>query len=159
MKALALISSAAMLAGCATGVRVDYLSEPSAAVVYEDGAPKGVTPLTLYYEPDASFKAGGCLNTKPMSVKWASGATAGISYLSLCANQGTTQHYVFQRPDVPGRDVDMNYALQVERNQIMRAQAAAQIIQASTLLQPPPPPRMVNCSSNRMGTTVHTTCY
>lgn len=151
------------LAGCATNIKVDYVSDPPAAVLYEDGAPKGTTPFTLFYQPDASFKSGGCMNTRPMSVKWASGATAGISYLTLCANKGMVQHYVFSRPDVPGRDTDLNYALEVERNRIMRAQAAAAIMQATT---PPPqpirvytPPQTIHCTSSTFGGTTTTNCH
>jgi hypothetical protein len=166
-RTICILALTGALGGCATGIRVDYVSDPGAAVVYEAGAPKGVTPVSLFYEPDATFKAGGCMNTRPMSVKWASGATASISHLQLCASQGMVQNYVFQRPDMPGREIDANYALQVERNQIMRAQAAAQIMQATTpppapvyqVVQPPAPPRPVNCTSQRIGGQVQTTCY
>ena len=99
-----------LLTGCA-GLQVDYVSDPPGATLYEGGKMLGVTPARINYQPDQTFTAGGCMKLNGTELKWASGATVSIDFLSVCKKQGTLQHYVFNRPDVPGRDVDMNYAL------------------------------------------------
>jgi hypothetical protein len=160
---LSLLVVATLLAGCA-GLRVQYNSDPPGASLYEGGQLKGVTPVVLNYELDQAFKSGGCTTLRGTSVKWASGAEASISHLTACAHVGRSQQYTFQRPDVPGRDVDMNYALQVQRNTIMRQQAAAAetaaTLQLINALNPPPPPlpTSINCSSYRLGNTIQTDC-
>jgi hypothetical protein len=166
MKAL-LFSAAIAIAGsgCASRIQVDYLSDPPGATLYEEGRPIGVTPVSLYYAPDASFKNGSCQRAKGTSVVWASGVRAEISFLELCPNVGWTQHYWFRRPDVPGRDVDMNFALQMQRNGIMQQQAAAQALSNMrpplTPYQLPAPPRMgpaLSCTSYNSAGQVITNC-
>lgn len=163
---LILLMAAMIATGCATRIQVDYLSDPPGATLYEAGRPVGVTPMSVTYEPEASFKAGGCQRARGTSVTWASGAKAEIGYLELCNRTGWQQHYIFRRPDVPGRDVDMNYALQRQRNAIMQQQADALTIKALT--PPPPPvapiiyqptmPQTINCTSRNVMGTVYTDC-
>lgn len=148
----AVVAATIALTGCAaTGIRVVYHSDPQGATLYENGRPVGQTPLALNYPITDEFRRGACQTARGSEVKWASGATASIPSLRLCPQQGYEQHYTFQRPNVAGRDIDVNYALQLERNRIMRrqAEAAEDAANAQLLrsLQPPPstmPPGPVN---------------
>jgi len=149
---LALTVIALALGGCATRINVTYRSDPPGATLYEEGRPMGMTPYTAWYEPDETFKNGGCRKFKGTSVKWASGATASIASLDACASNGWNQHYTFIRPDVPGRDVDMNFALQLQRNNIMQQQNAIQAMQALT------PPKPVVCNTVPWGFGTRTVC-
>lgn len=137
--------------------------------MYEEGRPIGTAPLVLNYTPDESFKRGSCIRLKGTSAKWASGAQASISYLTACPAQGSRQHYTFVRPDVPGRDIDMQFAIQLDRNMAMhqqaRAQSAAAAAQMMQAMKPSPLPMpaplltpTINCRSTQYGLTVHTQC-
>lgn len=163
---LAIAIAAALMAGCATSIEVAYHSDPQGAALYEGGKPLGTTPVVVRYAADPAFKAGGCFKARGTSVKWASGAEAGIESMTLCAGQGYTQQYTFSRPDVAGRDIDMNYALQLQRNNIMRQQAnaaqTANTLQFLQTLNPPMPqiPQPLNCTSRRTSNnTVQTDCW
>lgn len=163
MKLIAILAIA-LLAGCATRIQVDYLSDPPGSTLYEEGRPVGVTPLSLYYEQDQAFKNGGCLRTKGMSAVWASGAKAETPYMDICSSKGLVQHIWLRRPDVPGREVDMNYAIELQRNGIMRAQAAATLMNSMkppAPVQPyvlPAPPQPTRCRSYRIGNEIRTDC-
>lgn len=159
------IAALAALSGCA-GLQITYHSDPQGAALYQDGQPVGVTPYTLTYESSEAFRQGGCMAVRETSVKWASGATASTGgVMTACKATGTQQHYNFVRPDVPGRDIDVNYALQRQRNAIM-AQQNALMIQALTPKPQPPAfqvpiyqaPQPVHCQSYRLGNTVQTNC-
>ena len=159
------IALLALLTGCATGIRVDYGSDPIGATVYEDGRSLGTTPMSVRYEPDETFKRGGCMRTKGTSAVWASGARAQISYLELCASRGMVQNYVYGRPDVPGREIDANFALQLQRNAIMRQQAnsaaTANYLMLLNANRPAPPsfPQQTNCRTVYSGNVANTQCY
>lgn len=160
MRIPAAIALAALLGGCAS-LQITYQSDPQGATLYQDGQPVGITPYTLNYEPSEDFRQGGCMTVRETSVKWASGATANTGgVLTACKSTGTRQNYTFIRPDVPGRDVDVNFALQRQRNAIL--------VQALT--PPPPqltfpqvpiyqPPLTVHCNSYRIGNSVQTNCH
>lgn len=159
------LASLLALTGCATtGLSVVYHSDPEGATIYQDGAPVGVTPARLNYVPNASFTGGGCQQLRGLTAKWVSGAQASITSLNACANVGRQQTYTFVRPDIPGRDVDAMYALELQRNAILRqqAQAANSAAAAQWLRATQPqyrPPAFVNCNSYQMGTVVQTTCH
>jgi hypothetical protein len=135
--------------------------------MYEGGRPVGQTPLVLNYAVTDEWRSGQCIKARGSEVKWASGATASVSYMSLCPPQGYEQHYTFQRPNVAGRDVDVNFALQLERNRILRRQAeaaedaaAAQILRS--MQQAPAPaafPPMTNCTTRVNGSQAQTSCW
>lgn len=140
-----------LVAGCATPVpmvRVTYDSDPKAATLYQNGQPVGTTPLTLQYR-DAAFRGGGCKQLSGLEAKWASGVTASIDSLNVCASSGHQQRFTFVRPDVPGREIDANFALQSQRNQIMQN---ANTIQQMNATKP------TRCTSRQVGFTVQTVC-
>jgi hypothetical protein len=143
----------ALLAGCAN-LQVQYQSDPPGATLYQDGQPIGMTPYTLTYQATEAFKNGGCMQIRPTEVKWASGASATTGGpLQACSASGYHQGYVFIRPDIPGRDVDVNFAMQLQRNQIMKQQNA---IMLQRLLAPPKP---VNCTTTYSYGVANTSCW
>jgi hypothetical protein len=173
------------LGGCASQqLRVTYTSDPPGATLYQNGTPLGYTPYPMVYG-DQHWQAGRCMRTLPISVQWASGATAGGEGLTFCPSQGNHLLYGFRRPDVAGREIDANFALSLQQaNAAQRAasaqaaaanaQAAAANAQAAAtyraLVTPPQPtfqlnpymmqgPRQINCTSQRFGTLTHTNCY
>lgn len=156
MRLLVLLITA-FVAGCATQIRVDYISDPPGATLYDDGRPLGVTPVRLSYPADEAFKGGQCQDLKGTTAVWASGARAEVSSLNACRSVGWIQSYVFVRPDVPGREVDMNFALQLQRNGIMQQQvdnaAAQNAINAKRKAAPK------NCTTVFSGYVANTTCY
>jgi hypothetical protein len=92
-------------------------------------------------------------------VKWASGATASISFLNANLNKhGLSQSFTFQRPNgYPGRDIDMQFALKVEELRIMRRQAEAQ--ESTAFIQMLNATKPQNCVSTAIGKQISTTCY
>lgn len=154
---LLLASLALALGGCTT-LHVTYESDPQGATLYQDGQPFGQTPVTLTYQSDAGFQGGGCQSLKGTTVKWASGANASIAFLSACANVGRNQRFVFVRPDGPGREIDANFALQSQRNNIMQQQVDAQ----NSPFIPMPLiqiPQQRNCTTRQVGDRLITNCY
>lgn len=149
---LVILLQAIFLAGCA-GLQIQYQSDPPGATLYQDGQPVGMTPYTLKYQPDEAFRNGGCMLVRPTEVKWASGATASTGgTLRACKSTGVQQTYMFIRPDMPGRDIDMNFALQIQRNGIMQQQNALILQQMLT------PPKPVNCTTTYSFGIANTSC-
>jgi hypothetical protein len=170
---LAIFSVIIVTSGCANRPQVTYYSDPPGATLYQSGRPMGTTPTTLTYARNKSFNKGQCIRIEGTSVKWASGAEASIAYLTMCPATGYSQQYTFIRPDTPGREIDLNYALQLQRNAIMGAQVAAQQRAAAAaaasaeaqrqatqaqILRSLQPPQQINCESYRTGAYVNTTC-
>jgi hypothetical protein len=155
VKAFGVSVATLLLAGCATApsvMTVTYDSEPRGATLYQNGKPMGTTPVTLQYAVDKNFKAGGCMQKTGTEVKWASGVTANLDSLSLCAKDGRHQQLMYVRPDVPGREIDANFSLQLQRNQIMQNANAIQQMKAARAAEP------VRCVSRQVGFTVRTVC-
>jgi hypothetical protein len=152
MKMLACALGVALLTGCASQLRITYDSDPRGATLYQNGQPFGTTPVTLNYQADQTFRNGGCMALRGTEVKWASGASASISSLTACSSTGYQQLFTFMRPDVPGRDIDANFALQLQRNRIMQQSNAIQLYNATR------PAPTVRCSSRQVGFTVQTVC-
>lgn len=177
---------ALFIAGCTSTLRVTYSSDPQGATLYQGDAPVGQTPYLLTYQPDETFKSGGCMRLNGTTARWASGASASVDHLTVCRSNGYSQVYGFRRPDVAGREIDANYALQLQQTAIMQqtanaqsraaaAQSQAAAAQMYRALNPPPPvfiapapvyiapaPTLsapVNCTSQRIFNTVNTQCY
>ena len=160
-----------------TAYTITYYSDPSGAMLYSAGKFMGVTPLNLTY-PIA--RKGQCQYTEPLLVRWGSGAEASQSALTLCPEPGYNKQWSFIRPTgIPGRDIDMQFAIALQRNAILQQQANAQneanLIQAwgviSSAINTPTyntnkPNTNINintntnirCTSTNVGTTVYTTC-
>jgi hypothetical protein len=161
-----------LASGCASTLQVTYTSEPSGAALYQGNTHMGTTPMTLNYQLTEEDKKSGSKNLQGTSVRWVSGASASITYLTADLRIGRNQTFSFRRPDgVPGYDVDANYALQLQRNAIMMLQTAAQFQQAEAARQQAEQtqllrqqqqqlyvPRQTNCTSNLIGNTIYTNC-
>lgn len=157
------------LAGCATNqVRVTYYSDPNGAAFYEGQRALGYTPFTLIYPISPQDRERGYVSLSPTKVVWVSGASGTVQSQIAELSKGANFHFVFIRPDVPGRDVDMNFAVQLERNRILQEQANAQRDQAfwqmynavfNQYQKSTPTYNRTNCTSNVIGNSIYTTCY
>jgi hypothetical protein len=117
----------ALCAGCATNraLNMTYLSSPEGASLYEGGRFLGYTPMTLTYQDSlTAFARNECLHLNSMHVRWASGVVASAPDLKACPNPGFSQQFVFNRPELPGADIDTNYAAQLERDPALQEQAS-----------------------------------
>lgn len=110
-----------LLSACASKLTIDYRSDPPGANIYLGGKLWGYSPVRLNFEPTQEFKEGGCMFIKEVSAVWASGAKVGYPSTRACHSLGYNQTFLFTRPDVPGREIDANFALQLDRNRMMRA--------------------------------------
>jgi hypothetical protein len=121
----------ALCAGCATTgpvLSMTYQSDPEGASLYEGGRLLGFTPTTLTYQAGrAAFARNECLRLNSMHVRWASGVVASAPNLQACPAPGYSQQYVFKRPpELPGAEVDAEYAAALERNPLLQQQASTQ---------------------------------
>lgn len=113
MKILAVLPCV-LLTACATTLSVTYRSDPPGATLYQNGQAGGYAPATAEYTPSEAFKKGGCMKLATVKAVWISGATASISNLQACAAQGYDQGFSFMRPDLPGRQMDVQWAIHRE---------------------------------------------
>lgn len=162
-----------LLAGCASTLKVTYDSDPPGAILYQGQQKFGYTPYTLQYQVSKEDKKQGYKTLLGTSVRWASGATAEVSFLTADLKRyGLSQLYTFQRPDeVPGRETDVRFSLELYRTQAIQRQAAAheelaaaqrrqakaQEDRARTERYKTNSP--TNCTSTMSGNTVYTSCY
>ena len=118
----------AFLTGCAApGLRVTFTSDPPGAVLYQGKNNFGYTPQTLEYNISPEDQKRGLVRLIGVSVKWASGATAEVSPIDANLSMGNIHQFNFARPDnVPGRDIDMRFALELEKLRVAQQQANAQ---------------------------------
>jgi hypothetical protein len=141
----------------AADVKLIILSDPPGATVYEgeDATLKswGYAPIVLQWQKPRSWKS--CLQTRPMRVRWVSGAEVSFPTIALCPAQGKEQQITFMRPTgVDGAEIDAQFGLQV---QMLRTQQAI----AAAAAEPPPPvsQRPLHCASRLIGSQVFTNCY
>src|SRR5437867_9972665 len=128
---VSLLISLLVIAGCANTLKVTYYSDPPGAVLYQDNHRFGYTPTTLQYKITDEDKNRGYAILRGTSVQWASSAKANISTLRADLGIGYNQQFIFNRPDnVPGREADVRFALELEKLAVMRRQAQAQEDQA-----------------------------
>jgi hypothetical protein len=166
MRLLTLVTIALSIAGCATqSLQVTYTSDPQGALLYENGKQWGYTPVTLTYPGvRGTFLAGQCVTLDPVLVRWSSGAEAKIGGVSACPASGWIQQFTFLRPaEIPGRDLDVAMALQIQQSASAQQQAAAAetsaAIRALAIQSQQTPQRStVNCTSTVVNKEVHTSC-
>lgn len=165
-------------------VTVIITSDPPSATLSQYGGSVGMTPMSLKYPTTKAFTSGrGCLVLQPLSMTWASGATAEMADLKICPEGKYRYHgkyqLAFARPDVPGREIDAIFALQVQRD-AATAQAQQQAANAAAtaaawaayvpialaaiatrpiyVTQPIIYPPTVHCSSTVLGPFINTSC-
>lgn len=126
----------------------------------------GYTPITLDYKITWDDIKLGYKVLSGTTVRWTSGATAEISSLNADIRKyGLTQQFTFQRPSsYPGREIDVNFALEQQRLNIMQQQAQAQRDQAAwqminTMSQQQYYKKPINCTSFLIGNIVNTDCH
>jgi hypothetical protein len=138
---------------------VTFYSEPAGAAFYANTAQTfmGYTPIALKYEATQEFASGqGCQLLQAGKARWASGAEVTVPTIQACPKNGTKQQLMIVRPDVPGREIDMQMALQIQQLQLLKEQQHRARVQEIIRAFAPPP--ALNCISNVWGSTVYTTC-
>lgn len=125
IRTLAASLLAASCMGCMqTNVNVLYDSEPKYAALYNnEGGFLGACPIKLHYSVNDSDRARGHVIARGLTAKWPSGAERSHSSISLYLN-GQNQVFVFSRPDVPGRQIDVAFELEKEKLGIERQRTA-----------------------------------
>ena len=152
------IAAVLFLTGCASGLQVTYESQPPGASIIESGKIIGTAPVTVPYHPPESFTSGGCVTLAPVTAQWISGARTTYQP-TACRSTGTSQRYVFQRPAGAGMDIDANYALQLQRNQIMKDAAWSEAFDRGLRQGAETYPKTTNCTTTNIGGMLQTSCY
>ena len=136
MRQLFLAIIAVALTGCAgaalfqdpSTLYVDYMCNPEGATLYQDNVAVGTCPTRLHYQITDADRAQGYKLLKGTTATWVSGASISTP-APIIANlkNGLQQHFNLERPrNVAGYDTDANYALNLQRNRILAAQAKAE---------------------------------
>jgi hypothetical protein len=155
-------------------LQVTFYTQPAGALLFT-GEPAterswGSTPITLRYNVREEFKKGvACTDLEGARVEWPSGATATMTSLRACPKDGGKQQFTFNRPNgVPGLDVDMQFALQLEQltllrnmNEQARRARSAQIwndFGRALGRRLGGAQSGLNCTSNVLGSYIYTNC-
>lgn len=151
--------------GLYTPLKMTYTSNPAGAMVYQGSILLGYAPVQVEYSWSlAAQSPDKCMNLQPITVRWASGAEASISSLRSCTSAGYLQQFSFVRPkEYPGRELDVQFAMQQQQFALMQQQAAAQerAMLFNYLLQQnsaPPQSISLSCQSREVNGTVFTDC-
>ena len=91
-------------------ITVTVDSAPQVAMLYDRSSGRyiGDTPYRLKVIVDTVL---GCQDLPGLEVRWASGATAAIDFLTVCAGGGGKQSYRFERPaEAPDLAIDIQVA-------------------------------------------------
>jgi hypothetical protein len=163
-----------LLSGCAKQLAVTYMSDPPGATLYQGQENFGYTPKTLYYKISVENKERGKMTLQGMSVRWASGATASSPSVIVDLSIGANQQLTFLRPEsVAGREIDIQFALELERLRLAQQQADAQraamawqqfqnsvnqLNQVNQQIYQQPQSLPMNCISSAVGNTIVTNC-
>jgi hypothetical protein len=120
------------LLGCASPLNITYYSNPSGAALYQGSQMFGYCPITLQYTVTRDDKSQGSKLLQETTACWVSGAVCGSGTIRADLRQyGRNQQFTFTRPvDAPGLDMDVNFAIEQQRNAILQRQAQAQEIAA-----------------------------
>jgi hypothetical protein len=134
----------------------------------------GTCPSTLQYKITDQDKARGYISLRGITAYWVSGASSSVNSINANLQNGRHQNFRFERPrDFPNYETDANYALNLEKLRIMRAQAEAQETQAAiatlnnavaaanaAFAAPVPAPNLgTHCTTRFLGNTAYTDCY
>jgi hypothetical protein len=133
----------------AKDLTITFYSDPPGATVYANESKQvmGYAPVVLKYKVTKAFAKGGCDTLTPIMVRWVSGAEASVSALKACGDKGFRQQFNFVRPDgVPGRDLDVQFAIALQQGAAQRAPAAVD------------PLPLRHCWSQIIGSQIFTWC-
>jgi hypothetical protein len=136
IKILALtIMSVTSLAGCGlVGIRqgedqvaLTISTEPPGAKLYENGMAKGISPMTVYYKMNDSFKAGKDVRVNPFTAIWISGAEATTGDIKLNISNGDSQGILIRRPsNYPNAQLDISHAMNLKAEERAQGRALSQ---------------------------------
>ncbi len=149
---------------------VDYICTPQGATLYELNTTNlGICPGTVHYAVTDRDRQNGYVALKGITAHWVSGASSSVGQITAYLKNGLHQNFRFERPrNIPGYDVDANYALNLEKNRLLRAQAeAAQVAAAASVVTavnsaapPTPAPTLgTHCTTTSIAGTLYTNCY
>jgi hypothetical protein len=182
---VSLVASSLLVTAC-TGIGVDpntmvvdFVCDPQGATLYQiDKVNIGSCPTTLKYQITDEARARGYMELRGITAVWVSGASSSVNLIRADLQKGLRQNFRFDRPrSMPNYDVDANYALQLEKIRIMRAQAEAQkaqadaqqaeatiaalnsAIAAANSAYTAPRNNEQHCTTTYLGNTAHTDCY
>jgi hypothetical protein len=123
----------------------------------------------MTYKVTDEDRARGYVLLRGMTAYWVSGASSSVGSINAPLANGLHQNFRFERPrNIPGYDVDANYALNLEKNQLLRTQAeaaqvaaAASVITAINSATPPAaaPTVGTRCTTRNVAGTLYTDCY
>ncbi|MTJ03989.1 MAG: hypothetical protein FH759_04730 [Sediminimonas qiaohouensis] len=161
MRHLIVLMAAVALTGCYKHLELD--TEPTGAMVTQEGGPRLITPTSIAYPTSRS--ESGCVKTKPLTLTWASGAKT--TYKPELCGDATSVSKTIQRPPHPGLYRDrMEGRRRMEEIRAQQAMFAAQM--SANALQsfsngmqsfaPKPSIGRIECESRMHGYTVETTC-
>lgn len=117
-----------LFSGCATlqqnQIQVAVHSQPSGALIYENGNAIGTTPLQRVLRLSPQGMAQGYA-IWDVYVVWPSGATS-TKGAKLQTSKGQNQTLTFSRPsNAPGLDIDLNHEARLRATAASEAQAEA----------------------------------
>jgi hypothetical protein len=114
------------MTGCANQLQMTYYSDPPGATLYEGDRNLGRAPLRLSYNITEADEKRGSMNLRGLTARWVSGASQSYGTVTSNLNIGKSQYFTLKRPsNAPGLSTDMNYALELEKLDVMRRQAQA----------------------------------
>lgn len=165
LAAMGLITAVVTLSAAPKRVSVTVHSDPEGATVYANTSHTliGYAPITLTYPTSKNFQRGKtCDAMQPVMVRWASGVEASIDTLTLCPVNGATQQFTFERPDEDGRQIDVQFALEIAKVRAMQQMANAASepddVPPPIIYSAPPIRQRTHCYSYPIGNRIITNC-
>ncbi|HZP67655.1 MAG TPA: hypothetical protein VFB32_15235 [Rudaea sp.] len=153
-------ASTLALTACAPTLYVTYRTDPPGAMIYEGAKALGYAPLTAPYNVGDGFEHSKCLMLNPISARWVSGAETKPTPIKACLDHGGwTQELTFVRPNIAGRELDVQWAIHLQEQQVAQKQADAAAWQAALSSYQSVAPTTVRCVTNQVGTMIVTNCF
>jgi hypothetical protein len=157
------VAACASLAEDQNTLYVEYTCNPVGATLYQENTLNlGRCPRTIIYKITDQDRARGSMILKGVTAFWVSGVSSSSSpTISANLANGLHQHFNFERPrDAPNYNVDANYALNLEKNELLKAQVEAiENINVTVDQSSPAPTLRTHCTTNHIGQTAYTNCY
>ena len=156
------LAACASLAEDTSTLYLDFTCNPQGATLYQENTLNfGTCPRTITYKISDQDKARGYMTLKGVTAFWVSGVSSSIPTISANLQNGLHQRFNFERPrDAPNYSVDANYALDLEKNRLLRAQVdAIENITVTVDQSEPAPTLRTHCTTNHIAQTAYTNCY
>ncbi len=120
-----------LLGACAQQLEMKYITNPPGAKLTLGGMDYGYAPLTLWYNLSSQDISRGSMSLQGPEAKWVSGASIALTTIHAdIRRHGLKQQIVIERPDAPGKEIDIQFALEREKIEIMERQTRAMERQA-----------------------------